>query len=186
MLYEGPIAAEMVERVRSHRRPGTLSAGDLAGYKPIKREALCGPYRVWNVCGMPPPSSGGIAILQVLGLLEPFDLQRGAPNDLRAVHLIAEASRLAFADRDRYVGDPAFVDVPVAGHAVVGLPRGAPQADVAERSMGRVRPGVPPGYVERGTSHIGIVDRWGNAVTFTTTIEAPFGCADDGARLRAE
>jgi gamma-glutamyltranspeptidase/glutathione hydrolase len=174
-FYQGAIAAEMVERVRNHVRPGTLSLADLADYRPIKREAVCGPYRVWVVCGVPPPSSGGIAILQVLELIEPFDIWRDSPNSLRVLHLIAEASRLAFADRDRYVADPAFVSVPVVGLL-------AP-AYIAERrllispdsSMGVIGPGVPPGYVERGTSHISIVDRWGNAVSFTTTIEAPFG-----------
>ncbi|MBU8872946.1 gamma-glutamyltransferase [Reyranella sp. MMS21-HV4-11] len=175
VLYQGPIAAEIVGRVRGHRRPGTLSAADLADYKPIKREAVCGAYRVWTVCGMPPPSSGGIAVLQVLGLLQPFDIQRDAPNDLRAVHLIAEASRLAFADRDRYVADPAFVDVPVAGLLSPGYLDERRKLMSPDRSMGKVGPGVPPGYVERGTSHISIVDRWGNAVSFTTTIEAPFG-----------
>ena len=175
VLYQGPIAAEIVGRVRGHRRPGTLSAADLADYKPVRREAVCGTYRVWTVCGMPPPSSGGIAVLQVLGLLQPFDIQRDAPNDLRAVHLIAEASRLAFADRDRYVADPAFVDVPVAGLLSPGYLDERRKLMSPDRSMGKVGPGVPPGYVERGTSHISIVDRWGNAVSFTTTIEAPFG-----------
>ncbi len=175
VLYQGPIAAEIVGRVRGHRRPGTLSAADLADYKPVRREAVCGTYRVWTVCGMPPPSSGGIAILQVLGLLQPFDIQRDAPNDLRAVHLIAEGSRLAFADRDRYVADPAFVDVPVAGLLSPGYLDERRKLMSPDRSMGKVGPGVPPGYVERGTSHISIVDRWGNAVSFTTTIEAPFG-----------
>jgi len=175
VLYRGPIAAEIVGRVRGHRRPGTLSAADLADYKPVRREAVCGTYRVWTVCGMPPPSSGGIAVLQVLGLLQPFDIQRDAPNDLRAVHLIAEASRLAFADRDRYVADPAFVDVPVAGLLSPGYLGERRKLMSPDRSMGKVGPGVPPGYVERGTSHISIVDRWGNAVSFTTTIEAPFG-----------
>ena len=175
VLYEGPVAAEMVERVRNHRRPGTLSATDLADYRPIKREAVCGPYRIWVVCGMPPPSSGGIAILQVLGLIQPFDLQRDPPNDLRSIHLIAEASRLAFADRDRYVADPAFVDVPVAGLLSPAYLAERRKLISPDRSMGEVGPGVPPGYVERGTSHISIVDRWGNAVAFTTTIEAPFG-----------
>ncbi len=175
MMYEGPVAAEMIERVRSHPRPGTLSAADLADYKPIKREPVCGPYRLWIVCGMPPPSSGGIAILQVLGLIQPFDLQRDPPNDLRAVHLIAEASRLAFADRDRYVADPAFVDVPVAGLLSPDYLAERRKLMSPDRSMGRVGPGLPPGYVERGTSHVSIVDRWGNAVSFTTTIEAPFG-----------
>ena len=175
VLYEGPVAAEMVDRVRSHPRPGTLSATDLAEYRPIKREAVCGPYRVWVVCGMPPPSSGGIAILQVLGLIQPFDLQRDPPNDLRSLHLIAEASRLAFADRDRYVADPAFVDVPVVGLLSPAYLAERRKLISPDRSMGEVGPGVPPGYVERGTSHVSIVDRWGNAVAFTTTIEAPFG-----------
>jgi len=175
VLYEGAIAAEMVERVRTHRRPGTLSMADLAGYRPIRREPVCGPYRVWVVCGMPPPSSGGLATLQVLGLVQPFDLQRDAPNDLRAIHLIAEASRLAFADRDRYVADPAFVEVPVSGLLSPAYLAERRKLMSPDRSMGKVGPGVPPGYVERGTSHVSIVDRWGNAVSFTTTIEAPFG-----------
>jgi gamma-glutamyltranspeptidase/glutathione hydrolase len=174
-FYQGAIAVEMVKRVRSHVRPGSLSLADLADYQPIKREALCGPYRIWVVCGMPPPSSGGIAILQVLELIEPFDVWRDPPDSLRVLHLVAEASRLAFADRDRYVADPAFVAVPVAGlvsPAYIGERRLLISPD---RSMGVVGPGVPPGYIERGTSHISIVDRWGNAVSFTTTIEAPFG-----------
>ena len=124
---------------------------------------------------MPPPSSGGIAILQVLELIEPFDIWRDQPDSVRVLHLIAEASRLAFADRDRYVADPAFVPVPVAGLLVAGLYRRAPHADVGRPQHGPSAPGLPPGYVERGTSHISIVDRWGNAVSFTTTIEASFG-----------
>ncbi len=174
-FYEGDIAREMIERVHKHVRPGTLSLVDLADYKPMKREPVCGPYRVWIVCGMPPPSSGGIAILQVLGLLEPFELWKGKPDDLRSLHLIAEASRLAFADRNRYVGDPAFVQVPVAGLLSPAYLAERRKLMSPDRSMGVVGPGVPPGYVERGTSHMTIVDRWGNAVSFTTTIEAPFG-----------
>ncbi len=174
-FYQGAIAAEMVERVRSHVRPGTLSLADLAGYRPIKREAVCGPYRLWVVCGMPPPSSGGIAILQVLALIEPFEIWHDAPDSVRALHLIAEASRLAFADRDRYVADPAFVAVPVAGLLSPAYIAERRKLISLDHSMGNVGPGLPPGYVERGTSHITIVDRWGNAVSFTTTIEAPFG-----------
>ena len=174
-FYRGDIAKEMVERVRSHARPGTLTMSDLADYKPIKREALCGPYRLWIVCGMPPPSSGGIAILQILGLLEPFDLERETADSLPAVHLIAEASRLAFADRDRYVADPAFITVPLAGLLSPAYLAERRKLISPDRSMGKIGPGVPPGYVERGTSHISIVDRQGNAVSFTTTIEAPFG-----------
>lgn len=175
VFYRGAMAAEMVERVRGHVRPGTLSLADLAGYRPIRREALCGPYRIWMVCGMPPPSSGGIATLQVLTLLEPFEIWRDTPNDLRAVHLIAEASRLAFADRDRYVADPAFVKVPVEGLLSRAYLAERRKLMSPDHGMGEIGPGVPPGYVERGTSHMSIVDRWGNAVSFTTTIEAPFG-----------
>jgi gamma-glutamyltranspeptidase / glutathione hydrolase len=175
VLHEGPIASEMVERVKSHVRPGTLALSDLAAYKPARREPLCGPYRVWILCGMPPPSSGGIAILQVLGLLEPFEIWKDKPDDLRSLHLIAEASRVAFADRDRYVADPAFVSVPVAGLLSPAYLAERRKLMSPDRSMGEVSAGVPPGYVERGTSHMSIVDRWGNAVSFTTTIEAPFG-----------
>jgi gamma-glutamyltranspeptidase / glutathione hydrolase len=174
-FYEGDIAREMVKRVHRHVRPGTLSLADLARYKPIKREPVCGPYRVWIVCGMPPPSSGGVAVLQVLGLLEPFEIWKDKPNDLRSLHLIAESSRLAFADRNRYVADPAFVSVPVAGLLSPAYLAERRKLMSPDRSMGEVGPGVPPGYVERGTSHMSIVDRWGNAVAFTTTIEAPFG-----------
>jgi len=175
VFYQGAIAVEMVKRVRNHVRPGSLSLADLADYRPIKREAVCGPYRIWIVCGMPPPSSGGIAILQVLELIEPYDVWRDPPDSLRALHLVAEASRLAFADRNRYVADPAFVAVPVAGLLSPAYIAERRLLISPDRSMGVVGPGVPPGYIESGTSHISIVDRWGNAVSFTTTIEAPFG-----------
>ena len=120
-LYEGPIAREMMARVHGHKRPGTLSLQDLADYRPIKREAVCGPYRVWTICGMPPPSSGGVAILQVLEHARALRARPRQPDDTRALHLIAEASRLAFADRDRYVADPAFVPVP-AGRPALARP----------------------------------------------------------------
>lgn len=174
-FYNGSIAAEIVGRARVHAYSGWLALPDLANYKPVKREPVCGPYRVWIVCSMSPPSSGGIAILQTLALLEPFEIRKDKPNDLRALHLIAEASRLAFADRNRYVADPAFVSVPVAGLLSPAYLAERRKLMSPDRSMGEVGPGVPPGYVERGTSHMSIVDRWGNAVSFTTTIEAPFG-----------
>jgi gamma-glutamyltranspeptidase/glutathione hydrolase len=175
VLVEGPLAEEMVARVRGHVRPGTLALPDLAAYRPIKREALCGPYRVWIVCGMPPPSSGGIAVLQVLALLEPFDLARDKPNDLRSVHLLAEAERLAYADRAHYVDDPAFVPVPTRQLVAPGYIAERRKLISEERSMGAQGGPVAAGYVEHGTTHISIVDRNGNAVAFTTTIEAPFG-----------
>jgi gamma-glutamyltranspeptidase/glutathione hydrolase len=174
-FYEGAVANQMVGRVRNHLRPGTLTLADLTKYRPVKREAVCGPYRIWIVCGMPPPSSGGIATLQILELTEPFEIWRDPPASLRALHLIAEASRLAFADRDRYVADPAFVSVPVPGLLSDSYIAERRKLISQDRSMGKVGPGLPPGYTERGTSHITVVDRAGNAVAFTTTIEAPFG-----------
>ena len=183
-LYEGPIAREMVARVRGHERPGTLSLADLAGYKPIKREAVCGPYRVWTICGMGPPSSGGVAILQVLEMLQPFELSRDTPDSTRALHLIAEASRLAFADRDRYIADPAYVPVPLPGLLAPEYVAQRRTLISIDRSMGHATAGVPPGAPvqvegvakpEKGTSNMSIVDRWGNAVVFTTTVESPFG-----------
>ncbi len=175
VLQEGPIAEEMVARVRGHKRPGTLALSDLAAYRPIKREPVCGPYRIWIVCGMPPPSSGGIAILQMLGLLEPFDLGRDKPDDPRALHLIAEAGRLAFADRGQYVADPAFVPVPTQALIAPAYIAERRKLIAEDRVMDPPGGAVAPGYVEHGTSHMTIVDRDGNAVAFTTTIEAPFG-----------
>jgi gamma-glutamyltranspeptidase/glutathione hydrolase len=123
---------------------------------------------------MPPPSSGGVAILQALALLEPFELSHETPNSLRAVHLIAEASRLAFADRAHYIADPAFVPVPVAKLLAPTYIEARRKLISPDHAMSRDKP-VAAGYVENGTSHVTIVDRAGNAVAFTTTIEAPFG-----------
>jgi len=152
----------------------------------VERPAVCAPYRAWRVCGMGPPSSGGIAVAQILGLVERFDLGAEAPGSLRAVHWIAEASRLAFADRARYVADPDFVAVPVAGLT--------DRAYLAERSLliredaslGEAAAGTPPqkqgtlwptvASPERpSTSHLAVVDRWGDAVSMTSSIEGPFG-----------
>jgi gamma-glutamyltranspeptidase/glutathione hydrolase len=174
VLREGPIAEQMVARVNGHARPGTLSLTDLAAYTVIKRDALCGPYRVWTICSMGPPSSGGLAIVQALAILEPFKLSDDKPNDLRSLHLIAETSRLIFADRAHYVDDPAFTPVPVEkllAPAYITQRRALISLD---KSMG-VQGIVPPGYPEHGTSHMTIVDKQGNAVSFTTTIESPFG-----------
>jgi gamma-glutamyltranspeptidase/glutathione hydrolase len=172
-LMQGPVADLIVAKVRLHQRPGELELSDFAAYRPIKRDPLCGPYRVWTVCGMGPPSSGGVAILQMLALLEPFDLYRETPNSPRAAHLIAEAGKLAYADRARYLGDPAFVDVPVKGLLSAAYLNERRKLISESRAMEPIP--VPPGYPERGTSHISVVDRFGNAASFTTTIEAPFG-----------
>jgi gamma-glutamyltranspeptidase/glutathione hydrolase len=170
-FYEGDIARDIVKAVRSHAKPGDLAESDLAGYRALEREPLCGPYRGSRVCSMAPPSSGGIAVLQILGVLERTPFARAPPHSAAAVHYFAEAGRLAFADRARYVGDPAFVSVPVEKLLEPSyLDRRARL--IGERSM-RI---APPGDTEAaGTSHLSIVDAEGNVASMTTTIEAVFG-----------
>ncbi len=184
-FYTGEIAADIVAAVRSHKNPGSMTLEDLSGYRVRDVEPLCGRYRDWNLCGMPPSSSGGIAVLQMLGMLEGRDLAKLRPGSAEAVHLISEAGRLAFADRNRYVGDDRFVDVPVAGLVDRGYLAERAKLIAAEKSMGRAQPGTPPGLkvamaddpVDEvaGTSHIAIVDGQGNAVSMTSTIEGFFG-----------
>ncbi len=184
-FYTGEIAQDITKAVQGHRNAGTLSMDDLASYRVRDVEPVCGPYRQWRLCGMPPSSSGGIAVLQILGALERFDMASVRPNSTQAVHLISEAERLAFADRGRYLADDRFVDVPVAGlldrtYIVARSAQIAP-----EKSMGRAQAGAPPGArlawaddpVDEvmGTTHISIVDAEGNAVAMTTTIESFFG-----------
>jgi gamma-glutamyltranspeptidase/glutathione hydrolase len=185
-FYRGEIARDMVEAVRRHpRNPGTLSLDDLAGYKVRDVEPVCGGYRTWRVCGMPPSSSGGIAVIQIMGALERFDMASVPPRSAHAVHLVSEAERLAFADRGRYVADERFVDVPVKGLIDRGYIAARSRLISPQKSMVKAEPGTPPGVeiafaddpVDEviGTSHISIVDRHGNAVSMTTTIEANFG-----------
>jgi len=188
-FYKGEVARDIVAAVASAKdkagRPGDMTEQDLAIYRAKERAAVCGSYRAYRVCGMPPPSSGGIAVLAILGLLERFPMAGMRPGSSGAVHLFAEAGRLAYADRDHYVGDPDFVAVPVAGLIDPGYLRERSQLIRRERSMVRAQPGVPAGAhvslgadatVEAGgTSHLSIVDAEGNAVAMTTSIESAFG-----------
>ena len=171
MLRGGPIAVDIVRAVRSHAKPGDLAGEDLAAYRALEREPVCGAYRGRRVCSMGPPSSGGVALLQILGILERTAFARAPPHSAEAVHLFAEASRLAFADRARYVGDPDLVSSPVEKLLGKGyLERRA--ALIGERSMGEALPGDTEAH---GTSHFSIVDRHGDALAMTTTVESPFG-----------
>ncbi|MGE0748557.1 MAG: gamma-glutamyltransferase [Rhodospirillales bacterium] len=186
-LYRGPIADGIVRAVGGTAvNPGRMTAEDLARYRPVKREPVCGPYRVWRLCGAAPPSAGGIAVLQILTVLERFDMATLAPGGAAAVHLLAEAGRLAYADRDRYVADPDFADVPVRGLIDRGYLAARGAAIDPARSMGKAAPGRPPGATAAAraddsaseipaTSHLSIVDGAGNAVAMTTTVEATFG-----------
>lgn len=187
-LHTGPIARDVVDAVQRHpTNPGRLTERDLAFYAPVVREPVCAPYRRWAVCGMPAPSSGGIAVAQILGLLEAAGAPPLASRDgtLHAdgVHAFAEAGRLAFADRNRYVADPAFVMPPRGLLDARYLAQRA--RAIGERSMGSAAPGDPDGIPrahaeeasleQPSTSHVSIVDAAGNAVSMTTTIEDAFG-----------
>ena len=183
-FYRGDIARAIVAAA-AHPRPGDLVEEDLAGYRALEREPVCGSYRAHRICGMPPPSSGGIAVLAILGMLERFPMATVRPGSSRAVHLFAEAGRLAYADRDHYVGDPAFVQVPVAGLVDPAYLRERAALIHPERSMGRAAQGTPAGALVTlgadateeagGTSHLSVIDAQGNAVAMTTTVESAFG-----------
>jgi gamma-glutamyltranspeptidase/glutathione hydrolase len=182
-FYRGAIAQDIVRAARTHAVPGDLALEDLARYRAIERAPVCGPYRRWRVCGMGPPSSGGVGVLQLLGILERSGFADAPPQSVEALHLFAEAGRLAYADRARYIADPAFVPQPVAGLLDPAY-LDARARLIGERSMGRAQAGVPPGatalqdapgYAIAGTSHISIVDAEGDAVAMTTTIEDAFG-----------
>ncbi|MGQ0544063.1 MAG: gamma-glutamyltransferase [Betaproteobacteria bacterium] len=169
-FYRGPIAADIVRAVRSHAKPGDLSEEDLAGYRALEREPVCAAYRARRVCSMGPPSSGGVALLQILGILERTAFARAPPHSAQAVHLFTEAGRLAFADRARYLGDPDFVSVPTK-KLLDGAYLQRRAALITDHSMGEAQ----AGDMESGTSHFSIVDRHGDAVAMTTTVESPFG-----------
>ncbi|KAB2844585.1 MAG: gamma-glutamyltransferase [Burkholderiales bacterium] len=185
-FYQGEIARDIVAAVRSHpRRPGDLSEDDLAAYQPKQRRPVCGNYRGYRVCGMPPPSSGGIAVVQMLGVLERFELAQLAPGSLFAAHLLAEAGRLAYADRNRYLADPDFVPPP-EGLTDPAYLRERSQLIKVNASLGKAPPGLPPAAEKLAlgedaspewpsTTHLSVVDREGNAVAMTSSIEDGFG-----------
>jgi gamma-glutamyltranspeptidase / glutathione hydrolase len=170
-FYQGAIAQDVVHAVRSNAKAGDLTEDDLAAYRALEREPLCGPYRQWRVCSMPPPSSGGVAVLQILGLLERSHFERAPAHSALAVHLFSEAGRLAYADRARYLGDPDFVVVPTAT-LLAGSYLDTRARLIGERSM---RLALPGDTEAPGTSHLTIVDAEGNVASMTTTIESTFG-----------
>ena len=182
VLYTGATAARIVERLRQGELAGSMTMADLAAYRPVQREALCRPWQGYSVC-VPPPPSSGVGLLQLLGLLERTDIARRGPSDPQSWFLFAEASRLMYADRDRYVGDPAFANVPVEGmldpaylDARVRL--------IGTSAMSPPAAGTPPGAAlaatdftkePAGTSHFIVGDAEGNVLSVTTTVESIFG-----------
>jgi gamma-glutamyltranspeptidase/glutathione hydrolase len=203
-LYTGPIAQSIVNKIQVTSggvtstvaiTPGLTELSDLANYKAIKRTPVCTTYRASWVCGMGPPSSGGIAVAQTLGILENFDLAASPPTVVTAeggkpsvmgVHLVSEAERLAYADRNKYVADTDFVSLPGNGISSMvdkNYLKGRAALISTTRSMGTAAAGVfttaqaqgVSVQEGKGTTHMSIVDRYGNAVAMTTTIESGMG-----------
>ncbi|MBK5911377.1 gamma-glutamyltransferase [Rhodothalassium salexigens] len=188
-FYDGPVAEAMVDAVQNAViRPGALSLDDLAGYEPVAREPVCGAYRATRICSMGPPSSGATTVLAILGLLDGFDMAGAGVQTAEAVHLFAEASRLAYADRGRYLADPAFADVPVAGLIDPGYLAERRALIDPDQAMAAetVVPGTPPSKQSLrwgddispelpATSHMTVVDDAGRVVSFTTTVQIAFG-----------
>ena len=181
-MYRGPTAARIVARTRAGPLGGTMTLDDLAGYRPVKREPLCRTWRLYLMC-VPPPPSSGVGLLQLMLILERTDIAARGPADPQAWFLFAEASRLMYADRDLYVGDPAFVTVPVEG--LLDPPYVAARAGlIGPRAGPPPAPGTPPGagvaardstLEPAGTSHFVVGDAAGNVVSMTTTVESLFG-----------
>ena len=181
-LYTGSTAAKIVAKTHQAPLAGSMTMADLAAYKPIKRTPICGPFRAYLLCAPPPPSSG-VGLIELMMILDRTDIASRNANDPQAWYLFAEASRLMYADRDKYIGDPAFVKVPAAG--MIDPAYVAQRAKLIGPAAGPPpSAGVPAGAPANandntleptGTSHFVIRDAAGNVVSMTTTVESIFG-----------
>ena len=187
VFYQGWIAESIVNSVRNSAiAPGRLSLTDMANYRATESNAICSSYHIYEVCGMPPPSSGGVAVIQILKQLEQHNLAQYPANDINALHLFTQSSRLAFADRAKYIADPDFVNVPV--EQLIDASYLTKRGDLIslEKDMGNALAGqfhntaklADDNAIEMpSTSHISIVDAQGNAISMTTSVEMAFGSA---------
>lgn len=185
-FYTGDRAAALATTVAQETpKPGAMTVADIASYAAKPRDAVCGTYRGYRLCGMGPPTSGGIAVIQILGMLEPYDLSAlGAKNPV-TWHLFLEAQRLTYADRELYIADADFVPVPVAGLIDKGYLAKRGSLISKDRSLAEALPGSPAGATsaladgdeptEHGTTHFAAVDSDGTMVSYTSTIESAFG-----------
>jgi gamma-glutamyltranspeptidase/glutathione hydrolase len=181
-LLEGDIAKDIIAKTREEPFPGTLTLADMAAYQPRKAEALCTSYRAHIVCGAQPPASGGIAVQSILGTLENFDMA-AAGNTAKGWHLFAEASFLGYADRDKYVADARFVEVPIAEMLDKAYLKSRAGLISEDSVIADVKAGNPAAFARGedatpdnpGTSHFTIVDKTGLTVSMTTTVEGAFG-----------
>jgi gamma-glutamyltranspeptidase/glutathione hydrolase len=185
-FYKGDIARDIVAAVATHRSPGDLAESDLARYRAIERVATCSGYRGYRICGVPPPSSGGVTVAMLLALLERFPMGNLKPLSVQAVHLFSEAGSLAYADRDYYLADPDFVPPPIAELLDPRYLAERSKLIKRDRSLGRARPGVlvlrqsmrlGEDHTQQlpATTHLSVVDSQGNAVALTSSVESAFG-----------
>ena len=184
-FYTGPIASQIVHAVTTSKlSPGDMTMTDLAQYRAKEQQAVCAPYRVYVVCGMAPPSSGATTVLQILGTLQRFDLKAMGKDSPQSWYLIGQAMQLAYADREKYLGDDAFVNVPVAGLLNPEYIKERSALIDPEKARADYPAGNPPGAAPRtaaissevaGTTHFTAVDKNGNIANMTSTIEGPFG-----------
>ena len=185
-FYRGPIAGDIARTVAADTpRPQAMTLADIEAYEAKERDAICRPYRAYRVCTMGPPTSGGIAVLQILGMLERFDLRSMGVENPQTWQLFLEAQRLAYADRELYAADSDFVDVPVEGLLDDAYLASRSALILRGKSAATVDPGRPQGAPmaladgnepeERGTSHFAVVDGSGTMISYTSTIESAFG-----------
>lgn len=171
-FYEGPLAQEIVDAVAAGPIPGQMTLEDLANYHAEVRAPVCREYRDYNICSAPPPASGGVIVNQIMGMLEPYDMAATGPDTAEGWRRFIEASRLAYSDRDAYIADTAFVDVPV--EALLADDYITTRAALIDRNT--AIPTIPEGEPDvPGTSHFVVVDSAGNVVSMTTTVEFLFG-----------
>ncbi len=182
-FYRGRLAQAMVKKIAENPIPGGVTMADFAEVKPQKLEPLCQTYRVHKICGMAPPSSGGIGTLMIMGILENFNMPEMG-NSTQGWHHFIEAQRLAYVDRDTYVADTAFVEVPIKGLLDKTYLRARADQISPNKSIENANAGVPEGAQKRGkdatggyggTSHFVVVDKEGNVVSMTTSVEFIFG-----------
>ncbi len=184
-FYKGPIAAGIVAKVGgAANNPTAMTLADLAAYRAEVRAPVCGKYRAFTICGMGPPSSGAVGVIQMLGQLERFDLKAMGKDDPVAWHLFAESQRLAYADRDKWIGDPGFVTVPVAGLIDPAYIAARSALIVPTARIAKAEAGMPPNAPVRaaapdnevaGTTNFAVADAGGAMLTYTSTVERTFG-----------
>ncbi|MEI6417930.1 MAG: gamma-glutamyltransferase [Sphingomonadales bacterium] len=184
-FYKGDVAAAIARTVSTaDANPTAMTTADLAAYKAEWRTPICGQYRQWRVCGMGPPSSGGVGVLAMLKQLERFDMKGLGKDNPVAWHLFAESQRLAYADREKWIGDPAFVTVPVAGLTAPDYYAARSALIAPDARMASAPAGMPAGAPPReaandnevaGTTSFAVADAAGNVLTYTSTVEKTFG-----------